>query len=73
MNREIKNNALQLQLTSCVQACEECSALIYPSQARSDAIFNFCKTFVPCDISEDDVTYFSNNLINDEVDIKIII
>ena len=37
-----------------------------PSVARTDAIMTFCRSFVPADVTEDDVTHFSGNLASDE-------
>lgn len=39
----------------------------YQSKDRELAIVSFCRSFVPSDVSEDDVQHFSGNLINDAV------
>ena len=36
------------------------------SQARTDAIRRFCKTFVPDDVNEDDTLYFADQLASDD-------
>ena len=37
-----------------------------PSVARTEAIMTFCRSFVPADVTEDDVVHFSGNLASDE-------
>ena len=37
-----------------------------PSVARTEAIMTFCRSFVPADVTEDDVAHFSGNLASDE-------
>lgn len=58
---------LQLQLEKWVELVDTAIACTNPSVERSDAILNFCKVFVPGDVSEDDIDHFSGMLTTDEV------
>ena len=37
------------------------------SEERRGAILKFCNDFVPSDVTEDDISYFSGTLFDDEV------
>ena len=61
-----KNESLQLTLDKWMNDVNIAYDLPNPSLERTNAIIAFTKTFVPPDVTEDDITYFSNNLIQDE-------
>lgn len=61
-NPNLRNQLLQwIQLTKAALDCTS------PSAERTDAIFAFVRTFVPPDVTEDDIDHFANNLVSDEV------
>jgi hypothetical protein len=62
-----RNEALQTALESWAQAAEAAYNLPNPSAQRTDAILDFCRTFVPFDVTEDDIDHFSGNLSTDDV------
>ena len=62
-----KNEALQQALASWAEAISAAFALPNPSAQRTDAIIEFCRTFVPHDVTEDDIMHFSGNLSMDDV------
>jgi hypothetical protein len=62
-----RNEALQTALESWAQAAEAAYKLPNPSAQRTDAILDFCRTFVPFDVTEDDIDHFSGNLSTDDV------
>jgi hypothetical protein len=59
------NAGLQSQFEAWCGMLSACLALPDPSKERTDAIIAFCRTFVPPDVTEDDIDHFSNNLITD--------
>ena len=61
------NSNLQAKLDQWAQAVQSAVMHPHPSPIRSQAIAEFCKTFVPTDVSEDDISYFTNNLDTDQV------
>lgn len=61
-NPNLRNQLLQwIQLTKAALDCTN------PSAERTNAIYAFVRTFVPPDVTEDDIDHFSNNLASDEV------
>lgn len=64
---QTSNENLQRQLDAWVEAVDHCLGQETLSQTRRDAINAFVRTFVPPDVGEDDISYFSENLFNDEV------
>ena len=64
---ETTNVALKAQLLRWTEDLVATFALPNPSAERTDAIIAFCRTFVPPDVTEDDIEHFSGNLISDEV------
>lgn len=62
-----KNEALQQALVTWSEAIAVAFALPNPSAQRADAILDFCRTFVPHDVTEDDIEHFSGNLSMDDV------
>lgn len=67
INTKTTNINLQLQLESWVLAILRCLQLPNPSSQRNNAIDSFCRSFVPHDVTEDDIQHFSGSLCNDEV------
>lgn len=65
-----KNEALQTALSAWSEAAEAAFNLPNPSAQRTDAIIDFCRTFVPFDVTEDDIEHFSGNLSTDDVSEK---
>jgi hypothetical protein len=59
------NASLQTQFEAWVEMFTAALALTDPSKERTDAIIAFCRTFVPLDVTEDDIEHFSTNLIKD--------
>lgn len=43
------------------------------SPERVESVIQFARTFVPGDVSEDDIVYFSSNLANDEVRAQLVV
>lgn len=64
---QTKNEALQLALQGWAEAISAAFSLPNPSAQRTDAIIDFCRTFVPHDVTEDDIMHFSGNLSMDDV------
>ena len=62
-----KNENLQAQLESWSAAIAVAFSQPNPSAARTDAILDFVRTFVPSDVTEDDIDHFSNALSMDDV------
>jgi hypothetical protein len=60
------NSNLQTKLDQWAQAVKGAVIHPHPSPARSSAIANFCRSFVPSDVTEDDISYFTNTLVTDE-------
>ncbi|KAJ1430998.1 hypothetical protein B484DRAFT_395641 [Ochromonadaceae sp. CCMP2298] len=60
------NSALQQALEAWVVLVAVAAALPDPSAPRTNAILEFCRTFVPPSTTEDDVMHFSNSLAADE-------
>eukprot|EP00598_Pedospumella_elongata_P007950 CAMPEP_0184985392 /NCGR_PEP_ID=MMETSP1098-20130426/14091_1 /TAXON_ID=89044 /ORGANISM="Spumella elongata, Strain CCAP 955/1" /LENGTH=133 /DNA_ID=CAMNT_0027509477 /DNA_START=53 /DNA_END=454 /DNA_ORIENTATION=- len=61
-----KNENLQAQLESWSVAIAVAFSQPNPSAARTDAILDFVRTFVPSDVTEDDIDHFSNALSMDD-------
>ena len=61
------NAELQASLAVWASAVENAYNLPNPSAERTDAIIAFCRTFVPFDVTEDDIMHFSGNLSMDDV------
>lgn len=59
------NQGLQQQLDRWVQLIEHCFSCT--ANDRPLAIREFCATFVPVDVTEDDIVHFSGVLSSDEV------
>ena len=59
------NAALEAQFGTWCDLLTAALALPDPSLERTNAIIAFCRTFVPSDVTEDDIDHFSNNLITD--------
>ena len=59
------NFNLQKQFEQWVHMIESAIALPDPSLPRSDAVIAFTRSFVPSDVTEDDIAHFSNNLMSD--------
>lgn len=67
-NPNLRNQLLKwTQLTKAALDCPN------PSSERTNAIFAFVRTFVPPDVTEDDIDHFANNLVSDEVSCFLII
>ena len=68
MSTFTKTTNLQLQkcLEFWVNLLEIASTATEPGD-RKTKIYEFCKSFVPPDISEEDTIGFSNNLFSDDV------
>ena len=66
---QTKNEALQNTLSQWAESIEIAFNLPNPSAQRTDAIIDFCRTFVPHDVTEDDIMHFSGNLSSDDVSI----
>lgn len=64
---QTKNEALQAALSGWSAAAEAAYQLPNPSSQRTDAILEFCRGFVPFDVTEDDIEHFSGNLSSDDV------
>ena len=64
---QTKNEALQATLAKWAVDVEAAYLLPNPSAQRTDAIIDFCRTFVPFDVTEDDIMHFSGNLSSDDV------
>jgi len=62
-----KNEQLQIALDNWSTAIAKAFSLPNPSAARTDAILDFVRTFVPLDVEEDDIDHFSNSLSMDDV------
>lgn len=62
-----RNANLLNQLRSWVLQLEQSLALPTGSPERLNSIINFCKNFVPLDVSEADTIHYANTLANDEV------
>lgn len=60
------NTALQGHLTRWVDVVDRSLASPNPSVARTDLIMEFCRSFVPVDVTEDDLVHFSGNLSQDD-------
>ena len=60
------NAALQEHLSRWADAVDAAVVLPNPSRERTDAIIAFCRSFVPSDVTEDDVQHFSGALSSDE-------
>ena len=60
------NSALQEHLQKWVELVDIAVGHPNPSVARTDVIMTFCRSFVPADVTEDDVTHFSGNLASDD-------
>eukprot|EP01036_Dinobryon_divergens_P028311 gene28311-37242_t len=60
-----QNLNLQKQLRSWIEQVTLASNYAESSQERLSTIMLFSKSFVPSDVSEDDIQHFSGNLIND--------
>ena len=67
-----KSEGLQKALGDWVQLVTAAFALSNPSLERTDAIIDFCRTFVPPDVTEDDIMHFSGNLSSDEVSFDMV-
>ena len=61
-----KNELLQIRLNQWVDEVNHAYTLQNPSLERTNAIISFTRSFVPPDVTEDDIIHFSNNLISDE-------
>lgn len=61
------NAQLQASLDVWASAVESAFSLPNPSGERTDAILAFCRSFVPFDVTEDDIAHFSGNLSMDDV------
>lgn len=61
------NEALQTALSGWAEAAEAAYNMPNPSAQRTDAIDAFCRTFVPWDVTEDDIDHFSGSLSTDDV------
>jgi hypothetical protein len=59
------NPNLQKQFDEWVEMIRVAMALPDPSSQRSDAVLQFTRSFVPSDVTEDDIAHFSNNLLSD--------
>ncbi len=60
------NSHLQNQLDNWVSMIAQCFTAS-SDDIRRQNIRRFTESFVPLDVQGDDLDYFSNNLINDEV------
>ena len=67
MTVKTTNANLQAQLDRWVDLVANAVQQPNPSKERADAIMEFCRVFVPSDVSEDDIEHFSGNLSADEV------
>lgn len=65
ISMKTSNSNLQNQFAAWVAALSAALSLADPSKERTDAITEFCRTFVPSDVTEDDIQHFSTNLITD--------
>jgi hypothetical protein len=65
-NKRTKNLNLQNQLTRWVEMCDEVMTSIDLEQ-KTNKMNEFCRCFVPSDISEDDCLAYAESLLNDEV------
>ena len=63
----VTNSNLQQQLEVWVEKCALALELPSNSPERLEAIKEFCRVFVPPDISEEDMTDYASNLAADEV------
>lgn len=61
------NPNLQRQLEDWVHMVDDALREPNLSTQRGQKIMTFTRTFVPHDVTEDDIDHFSSNLINDEV------
>lgn len=61
------NENLQQQLGLWLEQIDAALAAPGMSKERQDLIRTFCEAFVPTDLEEDDISYFCNNLLSDEV------
>jgi hypothetical protein len=66
------NQNLQSALEQWSSLSAAAFALPNPSNTRTNAIIDFCRTFVPPDVTEDDVIHFSGNLSSDDVRTTIV-
>jgi hypothetical protein len=64
--KRTKNPNLQSQLTRWVEMCDEVIASIDREQ-KIVKMNEFCRCFVPSDISEEDCLAYAESLLNDEV------
>ncbi len=62
-----KNEQLQLALDTWAVTIAAAFNLSNPSAARTDAIIDFCRSFVPLDTEEEDIDHFSGLLNTDDV------
>ena len=65
-NLVIHSSFCIISTTSWVELVDIAVGHPNPSVARTDAIMTFCRSFVPVDVTEDDVAHFSGNLASDE-------
>lgn len=63
----INNQNLRDQLLRWIDLARAALDLPNPSSERTNAIYTFVRTFVPPDVTEDDIDHFSNSLAADEV------
>jgi hypothetical protein len=63
--KRTKNPNLQNQLSRWVELCGEVESISDPSEKRNKMI-EFCRTFVPGDVTEDEMTDYAESLIGDE-------
>ena len=64
--KKTTNASLQAHLARWVDLVDRSIASPNPSVARTDLIMEFCRSFVPVDVTEDDVVHFSGNLAQDD-------
>lgn len=62
-----RNRNLAAQLNTWVQQIDQAMSQPVGSRERLAAIINFCRTFVPSDVSEADMIHYANTLAEDEV------
>jgi hypothetical protein len=61
-----RNEDLNAQLVAWAEELQKAQSLQQGSISRAEAIEAFCRTFVPIDVTEDDIQSFSGQLSTDE-------
>jgi len=69
INNRTKNSHLQTCLDQWMEMLREANNFSVKTNMpeRQSAIDRFVRTFVPSDVTEDDISHYSNNLLGDEV------